>query len=91
MAFSINSLPASSSSNTISCPDGKKSLFLLKKITELTKLGCKNLNDNVLNSTAGDLINTYLTLFSSVSTIKLYSFIYVLNSSFKMHGFYNFY
>ena len=60
MAFSVNALSASSSSN--SYPDGKKSLFLFRKITTLAELGYKTLECNELNSTAGDLINIYLRL-----------------------------
>ncbi|MGB7127576.1 MAG: hypothetical protein WBD50_00600 [Candidatus Rhabdochlamydia sp.] len=62
MTHSVNALSAPSSSNNISCPDGKKSLFLLKKITILTELGHNTLNHNELNNTAGDLIDIYLSL-----------------------------
>lgn len=58
MAFSVSNA-VSSSSNHI---DGKKSLFLLKKIIALSELGYKTLNDKELNSTAENLIDVYLTL-----------------------------
>lgn len=61
MAFSINNaLSICNSSDPVNCLDGKKSLFFLKKIMILTKLGYKVLDDNVLNNTAGNLIDICL-------------------------------
>lgn len=63
MAVSINNaLSVSHSSHNIDYPDGKKSLFLLKKFTILTELGYKTLDKNELHNTAGELIDIYLRL-----------------------------
>ncbi|HEV3269934.1 MAG TPA: hypothetical protein VGZ69_04715 [Candidatus Rhabdochlamydia sp.] len=63
MAFSVSSGSLNPVfSNDISCLDGKKSLFLLRKIVNLTELGYKNLNNKELSNTAGDVIDIYLRL-----------------------------